>query len=61
MTYEHMQAAIEAVLAKHQSSTDHPAGFLPYCVECWEAGGMDGAPTWPCPTVRAITAALNPS
>jgi hypothetical protein len=38
----------------HRPSSDHREGFEPYCVGCWEAGGMDGAPSWPCPTVRLL-------
>ncbi len=46
---------IAAVLALHYPSDDHnEPGWEPYCVGCWEAGGMDGAPTYPCPTARAL-------
>jgi hypothetical protein len=45
---------MEAVRVLHRPSTDHGEDFDPYCVGCWEAGGMDGAPSWPCPTVQAL-------
>lgn len=47
---------VDRILKIHRSSSDHGTRS-PYCVGCWEAGGMDGAPTYPCPTVRAITGA----
>ena len=28
------------------------AGFLPNCEGCWEEGGEDGGPTFPCRTLR---------
>lgn len=45
-----LAATVDAVLAihhKHETSS--------HCVGCWEGGGEDGAVSWPCPTVRAIT------
>lgn len=38
----------------HQPSGPQAAGRDPYCVGCWEEGGMDGAPTWPCATARVV-------
>lgn len=38
----------------HRPSTDHGDAYAPYCVGCWEEGGMDGAPNHPCRTVRWI-------
>lgn len=46
--------AVTRARAIHVPSTDHGTGFDPYCVGCWEAGGQDGAPSWPCPTVVAL-------
>jgi hypothetical protein len=37
----------------HRPSVDH-GEYRPYCLGCWEAGGEDGAPLWPCPTIRAL-------
>lgn len=45
---------LEAVLDIHKPSVDHRAGFDPYCVGCWDAGGMDGAPSYPCATAKAL-------
>jgi hypothetical protein len=45
---------IAAVIAIHHPSADHAAGMDPYCVGCWRAGGEDGAPSWPCPTIAAL-------
>jgi hypothetical protein len=25
-----------------------------YCIGCWEATGMHGAPLWPCPTIQVL-------
>lgn len=50
--------ALGAVLALHVANAD-PDPFEHYCIGCWEAGGEDGAPAWPCPTVRAINDALG--
>lgn len=47
----HIERALSAL---HAPSTDHPAGSDPYCLGCWQAGGEDGAPSYPCPTVQAI-------
>jgi hypothetical protein len=49
-----LQAAIDRVRALHRPSTDHGVKYDPHCVGCWEAGGEDGAPLWPCPTIRAL-------
>lgn len=46
-------AAKRLLLGLHRPSTDH-GDQDPYCVGCWEAGGMDGAPTYPCQTVRRL-------
>jgi hypothetical protein len=42
------------ILELHRASTDHHADKDPYCVGCWEAGGLDGAPSHPCPTLRLL-------
>jgi len=52
-------AAVEAVRAIHVPSEDHPEGHFPYCVGCHAAGGYDGAPPWPCPTIEAIIEPLS--
>jgi len=52
-------AAVEAVRAIHVPSEDHPEGHFPYCVGCYAAGGYDGAPPWPCPTIEAIIEPLS--
>jgi len=44
----------------HRPSTDHGPNYEPYCVGCWEAGGEDGAPLYPCPTLRAVQPAAMP-
>lgn len=50
----------DAVLAIHRPvgggpDPKAPSGrWNPYCHGCWEAGGMDGAPSWPCPTAIAV-------
>lgn len=46
--------ALDRVRALHRPSTDHRPASLPYCVGCWEAGGYDGAPSHPCPTIAAL-------
>lgn len=38
----------------HRPSTDHGENFNPYCVGCWEEGGEDGAPSFPCRTARYL-------
>lgn len=52
-------AGVDKIMEFHRASTDHGQAFSPYCVGCWEEGGMDGAPTWPCKTVQAIHAGLT--
>jgi hypothetical protein len=47
-----VRARVEAL---HRPSGDR-GKYRPYCLGCWEAGGEDGAPLWPCPTIRALTA-----
>lgn len=34
--------------------TSAPPGYLPNCEGCWEDSGMDGAPTYPCRTLRFL-------
>lgn len=51
-----LKVQITSVLAIHRPSADHGVGKDPYCIGCWEAGGTDGAPTWPCPTAWAVGA-----
>lgn len=46
---------IAAVLEFHRPSTDHGA-FDPYCLGCWEEGGLDATTAYPCRTVRLLTA-----
>ena len=46
--------ALDRVRALHRPSTGHSAGTNPWCEGCYEAGGYDGAPGWPCPTIEAI-------
>lgn len=53
MTYAKQAEQIAAVLALHRPSTDHNPVGDPYCVGCWQAGGFDGAPSYPCPTASA--------
>ncbi len=54
-----MGERIAAAAALHYPSDDHnEPGWDPYCVGCWGFGGMDGAPTYPCPTARALGADL---
>lgn len=55
---ERFVLAFRTLLAIHRPSADHGDGYHPYCIGCWEAGGQDGAPSWPCPTVETIAAAL---
>ncbi|MEV7962376.1 hypothetical protein [Oerskovia paurometabola] len=53
-------AALRAVLDLHRPQA--PGGNLvgdDFCHGCWEAGGCDAAPLYPCPTVTAITTALE--
>lgn len=49
-----VRTLIAKVMDLHQPSGPQAAGREPYCVGCWEEGGMDGAPTWPCKTVQAL-------
>lgn len=43
------------IVELHWPSSDKPGPeFSSYCEGCWEEGGMDGAPAYPCRTVRAI-------
>lgn len=42
------------VLVIHQPSKDHGLDKDPYCIGCWRAGGMDGAPSYPCETALAV-------
>lgn len=51
---ERQSAQLHRVRELHKPSTDHGEGYDPYCVGCWEAGGMDAAPLHPCPTIRAL-------
>jgi hypothetical protein len=51
-----LRGAVEDVLALHRPKD---RAFDACCVGCWEAGGEDGAPSWPCPTVTAITKRLG--
>lgn len=55
-TREDWQAMCAAVLRIHRPVEHEVEGYLPYCHGCWEAGGMDGAPSWPCETARALGA-----
>lgn len=50
-----LRGAVVRVVALHRPSTDHGPDHDPYCVGCYEAGGYDGAPSWPCPTFQAVT------
>lgn len=50
--------ALRAVLAIHRPEREARPGFDPICLGCYEAGGSDGSEIYPCPTVRAVTAAL---
>ncbi len=52
--YEAALQVIDDALAIHVPSTDHGDGYEPYCAGCWEAGGEDGAPSWPCATAQAL-------
>lgn len=55
----HVLAAVESVLALHKPGTVMPSrSGLPQCIECSDADSSGPVP-WPCPTVRAITDALN--
>jgi Family of unknown function (DUF6221) len=47
-------AAKRAILDLHAPSTDHGSGYDPYCTGCWDEGGQDGAPIYPCRTVRIL-------
>jgi hypothetical protein len=42
-------AQIKRVRALHRVSNDGS-----FCVGCWEAGGYDGAPSYPCSTIIAL-------
>lgn len=55
-----LRAVVQAVLSVHRPSQEDDPRYDPHCVGCWEAGGEDGAPSWPCPTVDALDAALQP-
>lgn len=46
--------AYRKIVELHRPSTDHGDTYDAYCVGCWEEGGMDGAPTYPCRTIRII-------
>jgi hypothetical protein len=47
--------AKRAILNFHAASTDHGDRYDPYCVGCWAECGEDGAPSYPCRTVRILT------
>lgn len=47
------------IVAFHRPSTDHPHGWNAYCVGCYEEGGMDGAPNYPCKTIRLLAAVYS--
>ena len=52
-----MMAELEAkrdLLVLHRPSPAVAPGYDPYCVGCWEEGGQDGAPSYPCKTVRIL-------
>lgn len=49
-------AAKRALVKFHQPMPVQDAKYDPNCKGCWEASGMDGAPTYPCPSLRMIAA-----
>lgn len=49
-----VRTLIAKVLAFHRPSDDHGPYYSAYCVGCWEEGGEDGAPTWPCKTAQMV-------
>jgi hypothetical protein len=55
---DEVRLRVEAI---HRPSTNHSAGYKPYCLGCWEAGGEDGAPSWPCPTIAALANKRGPA
>lgn len=50
----HVQALRRKVLDIHKPSQDGS-----FCEGCWQAGGEDGAPGWPCETAKAIGVTLE--
>lgn len=54
-------AAVEAVVARHKPAVFGDAPDVRYCTHC-QASGDPFAPTgrtWPCPTIRTLTDALD--
>lgn len=56
---ECVREALAPLYAHHRPSDERREGWAPYCRGCWEDSGMDGAPTWPCPTLNLIEEALK--
>lgn len=58
---ERLVAAVEAVVARHKPAVFGDAPDVRYCTHC-QASGDPFAPTgrtWPCPTIRTLTDALD--
>lgn len=45
---EQIESLKDAILSLHCKAVGG------YCVECYEAGGEDGAPNWPCRTAQLV-------
>lgn len=43
-----------AVCDAHRQIVELHFNGTGFCVGCWEAGGEDGAPPFPCPTLRVL-------
>lgn len=56
---ECVREALAPVYAHHRPIEERREGYAPYCRGCWEDSGMDGAPTWPCPTLALIEEAFK--
>lgn len=50
---DRLRAKIARAEAIHKPVQEAPE-YDPFCVGCWDAGGQDGAPSWPCPTILAL-------
>ena len=49
-------AADRRIVEFHRPMYPRDSRYLPNCEGCWEEGGEDGAPTYPCHTVRWLAA-----
>lgn len=61
---EDARAALQAVLDLHGRYRDGQGNYRDFCLECFDRvrdgrRAKSGDCHWPCPTVRAVTAALN--